>query len=104
MKTFFKTVAAAAALALAATTAIASDWTPSGPIKMLIGFRAGGGADTQARLIGEALEAKKKVSLKVILRTQVTIRRKSSRRWTRRWLALPTWSRRRRIWKWSART
>ncbi|MEM9048723.1 MAG: tripartite tricarboxylate transporter substrate-binding protein [Pseudomonadota bacterium] len=46
-----------AALAMAATaTASLADWNPPGPIKMLIGFRAGGGADTQARLIAEALE------------------------------------------------
>lgn len=56
MKTLLKTVAAAAALAVAASSALASDWTPPGPIKMLIGFRAGGGADTQARLIAEELE------------------------------------------------
>lgn len=35
-----------------------AEWTPPGPIKLLIGFRAGGGADTQARLIAEALEAR----------------------------------------------
>ena len=31
---------------------------PPGPIKLLIAFKAGGGADTQARLIAEELEAK----------------------------------------------
>ena len=36
----------------------AADWTPSGPIKLWIGFRAGGGVDTQARLIAEELEAR----------------------------------------------
>lgn len=41
-----------------ATAAIASDWTPPGPIKMIIAFAAGGGADTQARLIAEELEAR----------------------------------------------
>lgn len=40
-------------------TAVAADWKPSGPITMMIAFRAGGGADTQARLIAEQLEAKK---------------------------------------------
>jgi len=44
------------ALAVTATGSIAADWTPPGPIKMMIGFRAGGGADTQARLIAEELE------------------------------------------------
>jgi tripartite-type tricarboxylate transporter receptor subunit TctC len=36
--------------------AMAADWTPPGPIKMLIAFKAGGGTDTQARLIAEELE------------------------------------------------
>lgn len=35
----------------------AADWEPPGPIKLMIAFAAGGGADTQARLISEALEA-----------------------------------------------
>lgn len=42
-------------LAISAT-AFAADWTPPGPIKMLIAFKAGGGADTQSRLIAEELE------------------------------------------------
>ena len=33
------------------------DWAPSGPIKMIIAFAAGGGADTQARLIAEDIQA-----------------------------------------------
>ncbi|MFT4959515.1 MAG: tripartite-type tricarboxylate transporter receptor subunit TctC [Paracoccaceae bacterium] len=49
---------AALGIAAMATGAFAADWTPPGPIKMMIAFRAGGGADTQARLIAEALEAK----------------------------------------------
>lgn len=40
------------------TAAMAADWTPPGPIKMMIAFAAGGGADTQARLIAEELEAR----------------------------------------------
>ena len=36
-----------------------ADWKPAGPIKLTIAFAAGGGADTQARLIAEALEADK---------------------------------------------
>lgn len=56
MKTLLKTLGAAVAVAVAATGAMAADWTPPGPIKMMIGFRAGGGADTQARLIAEELE------------------------------------------------
>lgn len=39
-------------------TVLAADWTPSGPIKLWIGFRAGGGVNTQARLIAEELEAR----------------------------------------------
>jgi tripartite-type tricarboxylate transporter receptor subunit TctC len=35
----------------------AADWQPPGPIKLMIAFAAGGGADTQARLIAEDLEA-----------------------------------------------
>lgn len=45
-------------LAFAATSAVAADWTPPGPIKLMIGFAAGGGADTQARLVAEGLEAR----------------------------------------------
>jgi tripartite-type tricarboxylate transporter receptor subunit TctC len=36
--------------------ALADDWTPAGPITMMIGFAPGGGADTQARLIADALQ------------------------------------------------
>lgn len=59
MKQILKSaVAAVGFAALAATSAIAADWTPPGPIKLMIAFAAGGGADTQARLIAEDLEAK----------------------------------------------
>ena len=34
-----------------------AEWQPSGPIKLMIGFKAGGGADTQARLVAEDLLA-----------------------------------------------
>lgn len=51
-------LAGAICAALLATGAMAADWAPPGPIKLMIGFRAGGGADTQARLIAEALETK----------------------------------------------
>ena len=50
--------AALAALAAASSNAVLADWTPPGPIKMMIAFKAGGGADTQARMIAEALEAR----------------------------------------------
>lgn len=52
-------IAGAAALgtfALTAAGALAADWTPPGPIKLMIAFKAGGGSDTQARLIAEELE------------------------------------------------
>lgn len=35
-----------------------AEWKPAGPIKMMIAFKAGGGADTQARLISEELQAR----------------------------------------------
>ena len=41
------------------STVQAEEWTPAGPIKLLIGFRAGGGTDTQSRLIAEELEKRK---------------------------------------------
>lgn len=58
MKSILKPIVAAAALLFASTTAFAADWTPPGPIKLMIAFAAGGGADTQARLIAEELEAR----------------------------------------------
>ncbi|MEQ3672121.1 tripartite tricarboxylate transporter substrate-binding protein [Pseudophaeobacter sp.] len=58
MKRILKAAVAAASLAAMSTGAFASDWTPPGPIKLMIAFKAGGGADTQARLIAEDLEAK----------------------------------------------
>jgi tripartite-type tricarboxylate transporter receptor subunit TctC len=48
-----------AALAVTAGPVAAQEWKPAGPINLTIGFKAGGGTDTQARLIGEALTAKK---------------------------------------------
>lgn len=53
-----KLAAAALAAFTVSTAAQAADWTPPGPIKMMIAFAAGGGADTQARLIAEELEAR----------------------------------------------
>ncbi|WP_282159427.1 sulfatase-like hydrolase/transferase [Shimia thalassica] len=57
MKKLLKLAAVAATALSTSTAAIAADWTPPGPIKMIIAFAAGGGADTQARLIAEELEA-----------------------------------------------
>jgi len=59
MKRFIKAGLAALGVAAMTTGAWAADWTPPGPIKLMIAFRAGGGADTQARLIAEALEQQK---------------------------------------------
>jgi len=41
-----------------AAPAAAQNWQPPGVIKLMIGFKAGGGADTQARLIAAELEAR----------------------------------------------
>ncbi len=53
----FAGIAAGAFLTI--TTGATAEWKPSGPIKMTIAFKAGGGADTQARLIAETLEKTK---------------------------------------------
>ena len=57
-KSFGVAVAAAGTLVLAAGAATA-DWKPSGPVNLMIAFAAGGGADTQARLIATELEKTK---------------------------------------------
>ena len=49
----------AAALVPALAGHALAEWKPAGPITLSIGFKAGGGTDTQARLIGEELAAKK---------------------------------------------
>lgn len=48
-----------AAFAFLPTTKANAQWTPSGPITLHIGFKAGGGTDIQARLIGEELTTRK---------------------------------------------
>lgn len=58
MKTLFKAAATAAILAVGAATAgLAEGWKPNGPIKMIIAFKAGGGADTSGRLIADEVTA-----------------------------------------------
>lgn len=52
-----KTLLSAAAAAIISVSAAYADWAPSGPIKLQIGFKAGGGADTMARLIAEDIQA-----------------------------------------------
>lgn len=51
MKRILRAAATAVALTSFATGALAENWTPPGPIKLMIAFAAGGCADTQARLI-----------------------------------------------------
>lgn len=58
MKNLITAAIAAFGIAVSAVSATAADWTPPGPIKLMIGFGAGGGADTQARLIAEEIEAR----------------------------------------------
>ena len=56
MKRIFTAAIAAVGLVATSLSATAQDWSPPGPIKLMIAFAAGGGADTQARLIAEELE------------------------------------------------
>ena len=58
MKNLITAAVAAFGIAASAVSATAADWTPPGPIKLMIAFAAGGGADTQARLIAEEMEAR----------------------------------------------
>ena len=55
----FKAVAAAVLIGVTvlsgAGASLAEEWTPNGPITLKISFRAGGGTDTQARLIASEL-------------------------------------------------
>ncbi|MCP4187207.1 MAG: tripartite tricarboxylate transporter substrate-binding protein [Gammaproteobacteria bacterium] len=53
---FIKTGIVIATLAASITVTNATEWSPSGPIKLMIAFRAGGGVDTQARLIAGDLQ------------------------------------------------
>ena len=56
MKSLLRSLAAACAIVVMATSGTLAEWKPSGPITMMIAFAAGGGADTQARMIAEELE------------------------------------------------
>ena len=56
---FFAKAAIAVGLAAGATSSAAADWKPSGPVNLMIAFTAGGGADTQARLVAAELEKRK---------------------------------------------
>lgn len=50
-----RTLVIGAAIALSTAAGHAADWAPNGPIKMMVAFRAGGGADTLGRLLAEEL-------------------------------------------------
>ena len=52
-----KVLAAVAVLAISASSAFAADWEPDGPIRLWIGYGAGGGTDVQARMLAKELEA-----------------------------------------------
>ena len=62
MRGILKAAAAAALVAASTAGPALSDghggWNPEGPIKMIIAFRAGGGADTSGRLIAEQIQEK----------------------------------------------
>lgn len=58
MRQWFGRIALAAAVALLPAAAQA-EWKPQGPVKLMIAFKAGGGADTISRLIAEELEKRK---------------------------------------------
>ena len=55
--TLKRMMCAAASAILLAGPVLAADWTPPGPIKLMIAFAAGGGADTQARMLANQIEA-----------------------------------------------
>ncbi|MBT9385389.1 hypothetical protein KM176_16065 [Pseudooceanicola sp. CBS1P-1] len=62
MAHFARTFAAASALSAALSLGAQAEtptlpWTPSGQITMMIGFQAGGGADSLARVLSDALSA-----------------------------------------------
>ena len=60
MTTLFRILAAGALLSMSMASASLADghggWEPNGPIKLIIAFRAGGGADTSGRLIAEGIQ------------------------------------------------
>ncbi|MDG2034579.1 MAG: tripartite tricarboxylate transporter substrate-binding protein [Rhodospirillales bacterium] len=45
--------------ASAVSTSAKAEWKPSGPLSLMIAFQAGGGGDTQSRLIARAIEQKR---------------------------------------------
>jgi len=58
MPSLYKSLALLCGLSLVTTPAVAAEWQPDGPIRLLIGFGAGGGTDTQARALVTELSEK----------------------------------------------
>ena len=56
MKKILLSTAVAAATFLGTATGAMADWKQNGPIKLMIAFAAGGGADTIARAVGDELQ------------------------------------------------
>ena len=56
MKKILLSTAVAAATFLGTATGAMADWKPNGPIKLMIAFAAGGGADAIARAVGDELQ------------------------------------------------
>lgn len=54
-----RALAAGFLIGLGGGAAQAQDWKPKGPVRMLVAFRAGGGADTLGRLLAEELAARR---------------------------------------------
>lgn len=64
MKKLTKFATAIACATALFSTGVVAEWAPKGPIKMVIAFKAGGGADTSGRLI--AAEVEKATGWKII--------------------------------------
>ena len=56
MKKLLIALTVATATSLSAAGSALADWQPNGPIKLMIAFAAGGGADTIARAVGDELQ------------------------------------------------
>ena len=56
MKKLLLSTAVAAVTVFGAATSAMAEWKPNGPIKLMIAFAAGGGADTIARAVGDELQ------------------------------------------------
>ena len=54
-KTLIPSLLACAVFAALSAPAVAADWQPTKPIRMLVGFAPGGGTDTTARAMGVKL-------------------------------------------------